>query len=497
MRRHTRHAVAVAAAATALTGGLLVSAGTQAQAATTAGPAATRYSDDFNGDGYHDLAVAVGSANVVVPETAEKPNAGWGAGYVTVSYGGKYGAQKTGLKAITQDTPGVPGKAALNHGFGQVIANGDLDGDGYADLVVRSEDWVGGPDGKDTARVTVLWGGPTGLKGGSDIANNDPDLKFGAFGGVLVTGDFTGDGKTDLVVGHSNRLDLFKGPFTRTGKPAAILPVDDGIDFRYSPYEPGRIAAGRIDKDAADDLVVLGDRTLLGERPGKVLLGGPKGLKATSAKVRTGTSAVIADFDKDGYGDVAVGHPDHNWEDLTQAGRVHIAYGGSGGLDAGRRVRVITEDTVGVPGSPQRRDQFGSDVRAADINGDGYPDLVVGASGEKSPLCDDGCRNRSGGGLYVFKGGKSGVVAAGSAFYDYASEGVLKPGGIVRFGDQLKPVDLNGDRKPELNLTWSGGTIWSVGVKNGVVGAAPTREVRPVSDPRIESWGNRFGLMTR
>ncbi|MFJ7156191.1 FG-GAP and VCBS repeat-containing protein [Streptomyces sp. NPDC101118] len=497
MRRHTRHAVSVAAAATALTAGLLVSGGTEARAATAVGPAATRYADDFNGDGYHDLAVAVQDSNVVVPETAQTPNAGWGAGYVTVSYGGRYGAQRTGLKAITQDTAGVPGKAALNHRFGQVIANGDLDGDGYADLVVRSEDWTGELGGKDLGRVTILWGSPTGLKGGTDIANNDPDLPYGAFGEVLVTGDFSGDGKTDLIVGHSTRLDLFKGPFTRTGKPAAILPVEDGIDFRYSQYQRGRIAAGRINKDAADDLVVLGDTNAFGDRPGKVLLGGPKGLKATSAKVRTGTSAVIADFDKDGYGDVAVGHPDYNWEDLSQAGRVHIAYGGSGGLDAGRRVRVITEDTVGVPGTPQRRDQFGSDVRAADITGDGYPDLVVGAAGEKSPVCDDHCRNRSGGGFYVLKGGKSGVTATGSKFYDYASEGFLKPGGIVRFGSQLKPVDLNGDKRPELNLTWTGGSVWSVGVKNGVVGAAPTRVVEPVKDPKIEAWNNFFGLLTR
>ncbi|MEV7415336.1 FG-GAP and VCBS repeat-containing protein [Streptomyces sp. NPDC089919] len=494
MRVRIRHAVAIAAAASTLTGGLVAASAGQAAAA---GPAASRYADDFNGDGYHDLAVAVSDANVVVPETPQQPNAGWAAGYVTVTYGGKYGAQKAGLKAITQDSPGVPGKAALNNNFGEVIANGDLDHDGYADLVVRSRDYDGDAGAKDLNKVTVLWGGPKGLGAGTDIANNDPAVPYGNFGAVLVTGDFTGDGLTDLVVGHRTRLDLFKGPISRAGKPAAILPVRTGIDFQYDQFRAGRIVAGRINKDAAEDLVVLGDSTMLGQRPGKVLLGGAKGLTATSAQLRAGKTAVIADFDKDGYGDVAVGDPNAAWENQTDAGRVHIAYGGAKGLDPRRRVKVIDEDTPGVPGTPQHMDWFGSDVRAADLTGDGYPELIVGAGGERWPACDDHCRPRSGGGLYVFKSGKSGVTVTGSKFTAYNAPGLPRPKKTVRFGMQIKPVDLNGDKKPEVNLTWSGGTLWSVGVRNGVVGAAPTREVKPPADPKLEAWTAGFGLLTR
>ncbi|MFD6986810.1 FG-GAP repeat protein, partial [Streptomyces sp. NPDC059956] len=106
MRRHIRHSVAIVAALTTLTGGLLAAAGTGAEAATATavtGPAATRYADDFNGDGYHDLAIGAPNSVVNVKGTDGAVTAVANAGYVTVSYGSKYGAQKTGLKVITQN----------------------------------------------------------------------------------------------------------------------------------------------------------------------------------------------------------------------------------------------------------------------------------------------------------------------------------------------------------------------------------------------------------
>ncbi|CAM5719615.1 hypothetical protein SALBM135S_06235 [Streptomyces alboniger] len=83
MRRHIRHAIAIAAAATTLTGGLLASTDTRAEAAASA-PAPSRYSDDFNGDGYHDLAIGSPDAGVKVTGTDGTTTGLASAGYVTV-----------------------------------------------------------------------------------------------------------------------------------------------------------------------------------------------------------------------------------------------------------------------------------------------------------------------------------------------------------------------------------------------------------------------------
>ncbi|MFF7351898.1 FG-GAP-like repeat-containing protein [Streptomyces filipinensis] len=482
---HLRHAVVIAAAATtitALTGGLLVSTGTQARAATTTGPAPTRYADDFNGDGYHDLAIGApdGAVNVSGPDG--NPAKALNAGYVTVSYGSKYGAQKTGLKAVTQNSPGVPGDAGQDHRFGRTLANGDFNGDGYADLAVASRS-------QNVDEVTLLWGSPTGLKGGTRMPGGDTAPGFGA---VLKTGDFTGDGKTDLIVGYSTSIRLFRGPFKADGSPASVQPVDVGASFLYGGAQK-RLAVGRINKGATDDLVVLGEN----RRRGRVLLGGASGLRRTAATVPGGESVAIADFDKDGYGDIAVGDPAYETGAERRAGRIQISYGAFGGVDENRSTKAFTEDSTGIPGGVEAEDNFGADIAAGDLDRDGYADLVVGAPGERHPTCEH-CYI-SGGGMYVLKGSAKGVTGTGAAFYGYDAAGLPRPAGVYRIPHLLRITDLNGDRQPEITLPVQADTpeVWSVGTKDGkVAGSTPTRVVKPPVDSRLAWAGNEFGVFT-
>ncbi|WP_458244647.1 integrin alpha [Streptomyces sp. MAI_2237] len=90
------------------------------------------------------------------------------------------------------------------------------------------------------------------------------------------------------------------------------------------------------------------------------------------------TAAVQDDFNGDGYRDLAVGAPHASNGGVEEAGSVVVLYGSASSLSATRRT-VITQATTGIPGSPEDDDQFGGTVASADLDRDGYADLIVGA----------------------------------------------------------------------------------------------------------------------
>lgn len=80
------------------------------------------------------------------------------------------------------------------------------------------------------------------------------------------------------------------------------------------------------------------------------------------------------DLDRDGLGDIVSGVPLAD-RGAVNAGAVVVQFGN------GRR-RVIDQDSAGVPSGRARGEQFGAAVVADDVNGDGWPDLTIGAPGE-------------------------------------------------------------------------------------------------------------------
>ncbi|MCS0605714.1 FG-GAP-like repeat-containing protein [Streptomyces sp. LP11] len=112
-----------------------------------------------------------------------------------------------------------------------------------------------------------------------------------------------------------------------------------------------------------------------------------------------------ADFNGDGYRDVVLPAPAATVSGKEGAGAVVVLYGSANRVSAQRRV-VITQDTAGVPGTAETDDFFGAATAFADLNTDGYADLVVG-----TPFEDDGTTAQAGA-VTVLWGGRTGLSKA-------------------------------------------------------------------------------------
>ncbi|MFF5534897.1 FG-GAP-like repeat-containing protein [Streptomyces cinerochromogenes] len=397
----------------------LTTLGLAAPAVSGAPPKSTPVHDDFNGDGYADL--AIGAPNATVGGQAR-------AGYVTVLYGGPHGLSAGHRAIISRATAGVPGNPLKGEHFGLQIAKGDLDGDGYADLV---------------ARGVVVWGGPRGLSGGTAIPGNNHQ-----------TGDFDGDGRLDLAVIHGgsglgddpagSTAEIWEGPVKRTGTPAARTPLDPE-HLQYIDIHDGD--TGDINGDGRTDLVLTGycgD----GNNCSRLYLSGPAGLSRVTEPYRSGDgAAAIGDLNGDGYGDLVTGFQDDN--------AVWVMYGSASGLRGESTWKRFTQDTPGVPGSRESGDMFGQAVAVGDITGDGIDDLAVGAPGEN----DEGV-------VDVLRGSRSGLTGAGAQAFGQDTKGV--PGTAEQydsFGYVVRLLDVNGNGHADLAASAPGedggnGAVW-------------------------------------
>ena len=315
---------------------------------------------DVNGDGYDDVIVGAWTSDAAAGDT--------GSAYV---YFGGPGMD---------DAPDL-----ILHGEGyrdnfgtSVAAAGDVNGDGYGDLIVGA--YNSRFTSTRTGRAYVFFGGP--------VPDAVPDLVLVGEGfadhfgiSVASAGDVNDDGYSDVVVGaadyHTGDLNPGRAYIYFGG-----AAPDAGVDLRLTGTSPsGRFgyavaSAGDLNADGFDD-VVVGAIESGGTGRAYVFFGGP-GLDAIPDRTFNGEAAgdrfglAVAspgDVNGDGHDDLLVSAY-LNDAGGTDAGRVYVFHGGPG-------VDTIPDQILtGVVGG----EDFGLFVDGAgDLNGDGFTDVIVGA----------------------------------------------------------------------------------------------------------------------
>lgn len=339
---------------------------------------------DFDGDGYQDLAIS--APNEPRPENH--------AGAVYLVYGSAGANPNIGDGARFMDDAWIA--FGLSPGL-SVAAAGDVDGDGFADLLIATG------SGETTY---VVFGGErltgdldlrtlTGSAGRAAIFQTPTHSSFisSSFRNIAGIPDATGDGRPDLVIGHWPAVEehgavyLIRGQADRFSAatvtlPPPLPPLPDGPVAAVF-IDPSRrldlgrlVAGGDLDGDGIADLVILGSVSLeyfvfYGPFHG-VLTPADASAVIVGTSATLGSSLAVTDVDGDAYADLLI--EEQTGFGVAQAA-VRVFPGGPGRLhgvfDIADAPRAITVSEVG---------EFGNATIGigGDVDGDGHPDLVVG-----------------------------------------------------------------------------------------------------------------------
>ena len=420
---------------------------------------------DFNGDGYPDLASSGDHARIDGLRRA---------GAVAVVYGSATGLRYDTASVITQATPGVPGDPAADSFWGAIDGAGDLDGDGYDDLMVHSG-----------TTEFVLWGSANGITGAGTTllarGGSTPTSPSLYHTQPFSFGDVNGDRIDDIVgaggVGGGPGVVALLGPLDRTtGAPARSWFRDtsavDGV-------RPENIFVGDTTGDGTADIAVIPFNRGDGRTQGVVLKGSATGLvKGSSFAPLTlprgslnaqWPVAAYGDLNRDGYRDMVVGY--------KQLEKVYVAYGGPDGISTTVPGAGYGQESPGVPGSTEFRDQFGRSVAIGDTDRDGYPDLVIGVPGETG---SDSAAEQSGS-ITVLRGSATGITTTGAKSFTQNAKGVPSTSEYHDwFGWTLAVSDTDRDGDPEVHVGGSGedtsrGRVWVLPTgATGVTGTGST-----------------------
>lgn len=370
---------------------------------------------DVDGDGYSDIIIgAEGYSNGFA-------NAGAAFVYHGAASGVSYAYQT--LQGTDEEWLGE-----------KVVHAGDVNGDGYGDVLVA---------GAIVDDLNSTYGSFAGLYYGTSTGVNPNFVKLfsavsregggiGPSATVSDAGDVNGDGFADIIVGSGNSLYMHHGSAT-------------GISRTPNRTLSGNIsalsAAGDVNGDGFADIVTGqwgyingGWKSYIAVYPGS-----STGIRPTLIAAKTenevpqgfGSISGVGDVNGDGYADIAVANSSYD-NGQTNEGAVFIYYGNGAGL---------SPDALTIVESNQAGAYFGKSVSAAgDVNGDGFADVVIGTNAYNNATTGNGA-------AFVYYGSRSGIQPANPKIIGAVDRG-------TGFGGQVSGAgDVNGDGYADIAVT--------------------------------------------
>ena len=226
--------------------------------------------------------------------------------------------------------------------FGRAMATPDINGDGKADLVVGGYGWDDTSAGNYATGRTQVWYGPVTSGSSPDFSVNGTTYNnyFGSH--IADVGDVNNDGYDDVLVGAYYRRDQ-----DGTGS--------YGVGAAYLYYGSGTAISGDYDNDDFVGMFIEGE---------------------DSYDYFGGMVAGYGDLDGDGYDDFGIGAYGND-DGANSAGVLYLYYGAASGLegegdyDDFYSAKFTGNSTYAYMG------YYSDSSTAGDMNGDGEPDLVV------------------------------------------------------------------------------------------------------------------------